>query len=92
VDPVTDPLLLRKSGSTGNPTRDPGSVARNSKHLTTEAMQGQIMKPNVPVALDRHREESSGTGGSHSGAAAVRGGARQRAAICIRVVSPRTLG
>jgi hypothetical protein len=32
VDPVPDPLLLRKSGSTGNRTRTSGSVARNSDH------------------------------------------------------------
>jgi hypothetical protein len=32
VDPVPDPLLLRKSGSTGNRTRASGSVARNSDH------------------------------------------------------------
>jgi hypothetical protein len=30
VDPVPDPLLLRKSGSTGNRTRASGSVAKNS--------------------------------------------------------------
>jgi hypothetical protein len=32
VDPVPDPLLLRKSGSIGNRTRTSGSVARNSGH------------------------------------------------------------
>jgi hypothetical protein len=32
VDPVPDPLLLRKSGSAGNRTRTSGSVARNSDH------------------------------------------------------------
>jgi hypothetical protein len=32
VDPVPDPLLLRKSGSTGNRTRTSGSVARNCNH------------------------------------------------------------
>jgi hypothetical protein len=32
VDPVPDPLLLRKSGSAGNRTRTSGSVARNSGH------------------------------------------------------------
>jgi hypothetical protein len=32
VDPVPDPLLLRKSGSAGNRTRTAGSVARNSDH------------------------------------------------------------
>jgi hypothetical protein len=38
VDPVKDPLLLRKSGSTENRTRTSGSVARNSDHWTTEAV------------------------------------------------------
>jgi hypothetical protein len=32
VDPVPDPLLLRKSGSAGNPTRTSGSGAKNSDH------------------------------------------------------------
>jgi hypothetical protein len=32
VDPVPDPLLFRKSGRTGNRTRNSGSVARNSDH------------------------------------------------------------
>jgi hypothetical protein len=32
VDPVPEPLLLRKSGSAGNRTRASGSVARNSDH------------------------------------------------------------
>jgi hypothetical protein len=30
--PVPDPLLLTKSGSAGNRSRDSGSVARNSDH------------------------------------------------------------
>jgi hypothetical protein len=38
VDPVTDPILLRKSGSAGNRTRASGSVAKNSDHYTTEAV------------------------------------------------------
>jgi hypothetical protein len=38
VDPVPDPLLLRKSGSVGNRTRTSESVARNSDHQTTEAV------------------------------------------------------
>jgi hypothetical protein len=38
VDPVPDPLLLRKSGSAGNRTRISVSVARNSDHYTTEAV------------------------------------------------------
>jgi hypothetical protein len=36
VDPVPDPLLLRKSGSDGNRTRTSGSVARSSDNQTTE--------------------------------------------------------
>jgi hypothetical protein len=36
VDPVPDPILLRKSGSAGNRTRTSGSVARNSDYYTTE--------------------------------------------------------
>jgi hypothetical protein len=39
VDPVSDPLLLRKSGSAGNRSRTFGSVARNSDHQTTEAVK-----------------------------------------------------
>jgi hypothetical protein len=39
VDPVPDPLLLRKSGSAGNRTRTSRSVARNPDHWTTEAVQ-----------------------------------------------------
>jgi hypothetical protein len=31
VQPLPDPLLLRKSGSAENRTRTPGSVARNSE-------------------------------------------------------------
>jgi hypothetical protein len=38
VDPVPDPLLLRKSGSAGNRTRTSGSIARNFDHKTTEAV------------------------------------------------------
>jgi hypothetical protein len=36
VDPIPDPLLLRKSGSAGNGTRASGSLARSSDHYTTE--------------------------------------------------------
>jgi hypothetical protein len=32
VDPVPDPLILRKSGGAGNRTRASGSIARNSDH------------------------------------------------------------
>jgi hypothetical protein len=38
VDPVPDPLLLRKCGSAGNRTRTSGSVASNSDHDTIEAV------------------------------------------------------
>jgi hypothetical protein len=38
VDPVPDPLLLRKSDSAGNRTRTSGSVARNSDHWNTKAV------------------------------------------------------
>jgi hypothetical protein len=52
VDPVPDPLLLRKSGSVGNRTQTPGSVARNSDHQTTEAVnrQHKLLK-NVNIKL-----------------------------------------
>jgi hypothetical protein len=36
VDPIPDPLLLRKPGSTRNWTQTSGSVARYSDHQTTE--------------------------------------------------------
>jgi hypothetical protein len=38
VDPVSAPLLHRKSGSAGNRTRAFGSVARNPDHWTTKAV------------------------------------------------------
>jgi hypothetical protein len=38
VHPFPGPLLLRKCGSAGNLTQTSGSVARNSDHLTTEAV------------------------------------------------------
>jgi hypothetical protein len=40
VDP--DPLLLRRSGRAGNRTWTSGSVARNSDHWTTEAVESKI--------------------------------------------------
>jgi hypothetical protein len=42
VDPVPDPLLLRKSGSAGNRTWISGFVSRNSDHWTTEAVTLRI--------------------------------------------------
>jgi hypothetical protein len=38
VDPVPDPLLLRKSVTAKNRTWTSGSGARNSDHQTTEAV------------------------------------------------------
>jgi hypothetical protein len=38
VDPVPDPLLLRKSASAGNRTRTSGSVTRSPDHQTTEVV------------------------------------------------------
>jgi hypothetical protein len=38
VDPVLDPLLLRKSGSAGIEPGTSGSVAMSSDHYTTEAV------------------------------------------------------
>jgi hypothetical protein len=42
VDPVPEPLLLRKSGSAGTRTRTSGSVASNSNYWTTEAVHFDI--------------------------------------------------
>jgi hypothetical protein len=42
VDPVPDPLFLRKSGNAGNRTRTSGSVARNSDHCTTDWYCGVV--------------------------------------------------
>jgi hypothetical protein len=39
VDPVPEPLVLRKSGSAGNRIQISGSVARSSDHKTTEAVR-----------------------------------------------------
>jgi hypothetical protein len=38
VDPVPDPIFLRKSGNVDNWTRTSGSVGRNSDHYTAEAV------------------------------------------------------
>jgi hypothetical protein len=44
VDPVPDPLLLKKYDSARNQTRISGSVARNSDHQTTEGVLKKIHK------------------------------------------------
>jgi hypothetical protein len=52
VDPVPDPLLLRKSGIAGNRLRASGSVARNSDHKTTEAVSTIVT--STQKFADRH--------------------------------------
>jgi hypothetical protein len=47
VDPVPDPLLLRKSGSAGNRTRTSGSVAKSSDHQTTEAVHLMLLDSSI---------------------------------------------
>jgi hypothetical protein len=44
VDTVLGPLLLRKSGSTGNRTWTSGSVAGNSDHYTIEGYFINLIK------------------------------------------------
>jgi hypothetical protein len=51
VDPVPDPLLLRKSGSAGNRTWTSGSVARNSDHQTTEAIKWWTHHTNYNMSI-----------------------------------------
>jgi hypothetical protein len=54
VDPVPDPLLLRKSGSAGNRTRTSGSVTRNFDHYTTEAHL-MFYKKIIPIrSINNH--------------------------------------
>jgi hypothetical protein len=50
VDPVPDPLHLRKSGSAENQTLTSGSVGRNSDHKTTEAVY-ILLKLNSMVSV-----------------------------------------
>jgi hypothetical protein len=52
VDPVPDPLILRKSGSAGNRTRTSGSVARNSAQETTQAVYLKL-KLKLKLIYDR---------------------------------------
>jgi hypothetical protein len=53
VDLVSDPLLLRKSGSAGNRTRASGSVARNSDHQTTVALFKELRRINQSVWAEK---------------------------------------
>jgi hypothetical protein len=52
VDPVADPLHLRKSRSARNRTRTSGSVAGNSDHWTTEAVKALKHAINVSFTLE----------------------------------------
>jgi hypothetical protein len=47
VDPVPDPLLLRKSGSAGIEPGTSGSVDRKSDHWTTEAVSGRYREIKI---------------------------------------------
>jgi hypothetical protein len=49
VNPVQDPLLLRKPGKAKNRTRTSGSVARNSDHQTTEAIDSFRVQQRVHI-------------------------------------------
>jgi hypothetical protein len=53
VNPVPDPLLLRKFASVGNRTQTSGSVARNSDHLNTVYEQN-ISNRSVVVEVHMH--------------------------------------
>jgi hypothetical protein len=64
VDPVPDPLILRKSGSTGNRTRTSGLAARNSwppdhrggrKETTHKNLQ--MLKRCLKASLQIHMNE-----------------------------------
>jgi hypothetical protein len=54
VDPVPDPLLLRKSGNAGNRTRTSGSVAKNSDHYTTEAVIENCLQTFIEQITAEH--------------------------------------
>jgi hypothetical protein len=49
MDPVPEPLLLRKSGSVESRTRTSGSVARNSDQYTTDAVLFVCCKESLKV-------------------------------------------
>jgi hypothetical protein len=51
VDPVPDPLLLRKFGSAGNLTQ----VLRNSDHYTTEAVNIVIKSKLKAFSTDKEQ-------------------------------------
>jgi hypothetical protein len=51
VDPVPDPILLRKPGRAGNRTRTSGSLARNSDHYTTQAVKCHVVSKMKQLLL-----------------------------------------
>jgi hypothetical protein len=53
VDPVPDPLLLRKSGSARNRTRASGSVAKNSPNKTQTDKNVEDVSVSVSVSIPR---------------------------------------
>ena len=68
MDPVPDPLLLRKSGSAGNRTRDSVSVARNSDRKlivkpNNENFNDFYSTPNITEMI-KEREETDGACGT----------------------------
>jgi hypothetical protein len=60
VDPVPDPLLLRKSGSVRNRTLTSGSVTRNSDHSTTEAVTKRVQNGLIYGAYYKEKERKKG--------------------------------
>jgi hypothetical protein len=65
VDPVTDSLLLKKSGRAGNRTRTSGSVARNYDHYTTEAVAKKFMKTKNANSFTVYRRCGGKEGGRY---------------------------
>jgi hypothetical protein len=61
VDPVPDPILLRKSSSAGYRTQTSGSLARNSHHYTIEAVvPDPLLLRKSGSAWNRTRTSGSG--------------------------------
>jgi hypothetical protein len=53
VDPIRDPLILRKSGSAGIELGTSGSVSRNSDKYTTEVVKLLCLSPNNKVTPNK---------------------------------------
>jgi hypothetical protein len=61
VDPVTDPLLLRKSGTAGNRNGTSGFVGRNSDHYTAEAVkEGITLQIESYILLTKLKKKKQG--------------------------------